>query len=29
MGSLDSLINDIQAHPKRYINISVFGGKEK
>lgn len=27
--SADSLLSDIKAHPKRYINISVFGGKSK
>ncbi len=27
--SADSLLSDIKAHPKRYINISVFGGKNK
>jgi phospholipid/cholesterol/gamma-HCH transport system substrate-binding protein len=27
--SLDFLINDIQENPKRYINVSVFGGKEE
>jgi phospholipid/cholesterol/gamma-HCH transport system substrate-binding protein len=26
---LDSLINDLKANPKRYINVSVFGGKSK
>ena len=27
--SLNSLMEDIQAHPKRYINVSVFGKKDK
>lgn len=26
--SLDFLLNDIQENPKRYINVSVFGGRE-
>jgi phospholipid/cholesterol/gamma-HCH transport system substrate-binding protein len=26
--SLDFLLNDIQENPKRYISVSVFGGKE-
>lgn len=26
--SLDFLLNDIQDNPKRYINVSVFGGKD-
>lgn len=26
---LDSLLNDMQAHPKRYIHFSVFGKKDK
>ncbi len=26
--SVDSLVVDLKAHPKRYINISVFGGKK-
>jgi phospholipid/cholesterol/gamma-HCH transport system substrate-binding protein len=26
---LDSLLNDVKAHPSRYVKISVFGGKEK
>lgn len=26
---LDSLVNDLKANPKRYINVSVFGGKNK
>ena len=26
---LDLLLNDIRANPKRYVNISVFGGKNK
>ena len=26
--SADTLITDIKAHPKRYINISIFGGKK-
>lgn len=27
--SADSLINDIKKQPKKYINISIFGGKKK
>ena len=27
--SADSLLTDIKQHPKRYINVSVFGRKEK
>ncbi len=27
-GSLDSLLKDLQAHPKRYVHLSVFGGKK-
>lgn len=26
---LDSLLNDMQAHPKRYLSFSVFGKKDK
>ncbi len=29
IASLDSLITDIKAHPRRYINVSVFGRKSK
>lgn len=29
IASLDSLIVDIKAHPRRYINVSVFGRKSK
>lgn len=29
VNSADSLITDIKAHPKRYVQISVFGKKEK
>jgi len=29
MQSADSLLSDIRQHPKRYINVSVFGRKEK
>ena len=29
VGSLDSLLTDIKKHPKRYVNISVFGKKQK
>ncbi len=29
VASADSLLNDIKLHPKRYINVSVFGRKEK
>ncbi len=27
--SLNILIDDLRAHPKRYVNISIFGGKDK
>jgi phospholipid/cholesterol/gamma-HCH transport system substrate-binding protein len=27
--SLEILLDDLRAHPKRYVNISVFGGKTK
>jgi phospholipid/cholesterol/gamma-HCH transport system substrate-binding protein len=27
--SLNTLIDDIKVHPKRYINITVFGKKDK
>lgn len=27
--SLNALLNDLKAHPERYINIRVFGGKKK
>jgi phospholipid/cholesterol/gamma-HCH transport system substrate-binding protein len=26
---LETLVDDIRVHPKRYVNISVFGGKNK
>ena len=29
IGEVDSLIADIRQNPSRYINISVFGGKDK
>jgi len=29
MGDADSLLIDVKAHPRRYINVSVFGRKEK
>jgi len=29
LGSLDTLIGDVQNHPAKYINISVFGSKER
>ena len=29
INSLDLLINDIKANPKRYINVTIFGGKKK
>lgn len=29
VGDLSRLIEDIKAHPKRYINVSVFGGRNK
>lgn len=27
--SVDSLLTDFKAHPKRYINVTVFGGRKK
>ena len=27
--SLDSLMGDVNAHPHRYINVAIFGGKKK
>lgn len=29
VGSMDSLMTDIKAHPKRYVHFSVFGKKDK
>ena len=29
MGSADSLLIDLKAHPKRYVHFSVFGKKDK
>ncbi len=29
MGSADSLLQDMKAHPKRYVHFSVFGKKDK
>ena len=29
MGSADSLLIDLKAHPKRYVHFSVFGRKDK
>ena len=29
VGSLDSLLTDIKKYPKRYVNISIFGKKQK
>ena len=29
VASADSLLSDIKSHPRRYINVSVFGKKEK
>lgn len=29
MQSADSLVNDLKAHPKRYVHFSVFGKKDK
>ena len=29
LGSLDYLLKDLQANPKKYINVTVFGKKEK
>jgi phospholipid/cholesterol/gamma-HCH transport system substrate-binding protein len=27
--SLNILVDDLRAHPKRYVNVSVFGKKDK
>jgi len=27
--SVNTLVDDIKVHPKRYVNISVFGKKDK
>jgi phospholipid/cholesterol/gamma-HCH transport system substrate-binding protein len=27
--SLNTLLDDLRVHPKRYVNISVFGRKDK
>lgn len=29
MGSVDSLLTDLKAHPKRYVHFSLFGKKDK
>ena len=29
VGSLNTLMDDLRVHPKRYVNISVFGKKDK
>jgi phospholipid/cholesterol/gamma-HCH transport system substrate-binding protein len=29
INSVNTLVDDIKVHPKRYINISVFGKKDK
>lgn len=29
IGSLEALLDDVKAHPKRYINVTVFGKKEQ
>lgn len=29
VGSMDSLMTDVKAHPKRYVHFSVFGRKDK
>jgi phospholipid/cholesterol/gamma-HCH transport system substrate-binding protein len=29
ISSLNTLVDDVRVHPKRYINISVFGKKDK
>lgn len=29
MGSADSLLIDLKAHPKRYVHFSIFGKKDK
>jgi phospholipid/cholesterol/gamma-HCH transport system substrate-binding protein len=27
--SINTLVDDVKIHPKRYVNISVFGKKDK
>jgi phospholipid/cholesterol/gamma-HCH transport system substrate-binding protein len=27
--SMEILLDDLRVHPKRYVNISLFGGKNK
>jgi phospholipid/cholesterol/gamma-HCH transport system substrate-binding protein len=27
--SINTLVDDVKAHPKRYVNISIFGKKDK
>jgi phospholipid/cholesterol/gamma-HCH transport system substrate-binding protein len=27
--SINTLVDDVKVHPKRYVNISVFGKKDK
>lgn len=27
--SINTLVDDVKVHPKRYINVSVFGKKDK
>ena len=29
VGSADSLLTDLKAHPKRYVHFSLFGKKDK
>ena len=29
ISSLNTLLDDVRVHPKRYINVSVFGKKDK
>ena len=29
IGSADSLLRDLKAHPKRYVHFSIFGRKDK
>ena len=29
LGTLNSLMADIQAHPTRYINVTIFGRKKQ
>jgi phospholipid/cholesterol/gamma-HCH transport system substrate-binding protein len=29
LGTLDTLLGDVKAHPAKYINVSVFGSKAR